>query len=142
MRHRPWGRRSLSQSRFKATMKLLGGPVHRRERNGELAKSLWEEPLFSGLYLSLGLGMGRCSAISVLTAPSESEAVACMQTFTLSHGIVREKDLGCVARASVKRDPTNFSTRAMRDPYRLFLAPCGRAAFRCVSPIRGNTAFG
>jgi hypothetical protein len=77
MRHRPWGRRSLSQSRFKATMKLLGGPVHRRERNGELAKSLWEEPLFSGLYLSPGLGVGRCSAISVLTAPSESEAVAC-----------------------------------------------------------------
>jgi hypothetical protein len=67
MRHRPWGRRSLSQSRFKATMKLLGGPVHRRERNGELAKSLWEEPLFSGLYLSPGLGVGRCSAISVLT---------------------------------------------------------------------------
>ena len=49
---------------------------------------------------------------------------------SFSDGTFRERKRGGAAdvlHASVKRVPTNFSTRAMRDPYRLFLAAAPRS---------------
>jgi hypothetical protein len=52
MRHRPWGRRSLSQSRFKATMKLLGGSTPTRAKRRAREIPLGGAPVFRSVFIA------------------------------------------------------------------------------------------